>query len=52
MEGTGKFIVTAVGLNSQNGVIFKLLDAVGTEKATKKQAISGTIKLLCYCICI
>ena len=34
MEGSGKMVVTAVGPNSQTGIIFTLLGA-GEEKATE-----------------
>ena len=32
MEGSGKMVVTAVGLNSQSGIIFALLGAAGEDK--------------------
>ena len=32
MEGSGKMLVTAVGVNSQAGIIFTLLGATGEEK--------------------
>ena len=32
MEGSGKMIVTAVGLNSQSGIIFSLLGATASDK--------------------
>lgn len=32
MEGSGKMIVTAVGLHSQSGIIFSLLGATGIDK--------------------
>ena len=32
MEGSGKMLVTAVGVNSQAGIIFTLLGATGDEK--------------------
>lgn len=35
MEGSGKYMITAVGLNSQTGIIFSLLGAT-KEKKTKK----------------
>ncbi|XP_055504237.1 plasma membrane calcium-transporting ATPase 2 isoform X8 [Leucoraja erinacea] len=35
MEGSGKMVVTAVGVNSQTGIIFTLLGA-GTEEEEKK----------------
>jgi len=31
MEGSGKMVITAVGLNSQAGIIFALLAATGDE---------------------
>ena len=40
MEGSGKMLVTAVGINSQSGIIFALLGAADVEiekKATKSQ---------------
>lgn len=36
MEGSGNYLVTAVGLNSQTGIIFKLLGATKKEKKTSK----------------
>lgn len=54
MEGSGKMLVTAVGVNSQAGIIFALLGAAAEEdqkqkkemrkdakKARKKQSITG-----------
>ena len=38
MEGSGRFLVTAVGLNSQNGIIFALLGATEDEDEDKKKA--------------
>jgi Ca2+ transporting ATPase len=35
MEGTGTYLVTAVGLSSQTGIIFKLLGATKKEKKGK-----------------
>ena len=32
MEGSGKMVVTAVGLNSQSGIIFALLGATVDEQ--------------------
>jgi len=31
MEGSGQFLVTAVGINSQTGIIMKLLGATNEE---------------------
>lgn len=46
MEGSGKMIVTAVGVNSQAGIIFTLLGAAVDEqeqaiKKMKKGELSG-----------
>ena len=38
MEGSGKMVVTAVGINSQSGIILKLLGATKKEKKTKEQS--------------
>ena len=35
MEGSGKMVVTAVGVNSQAGIIFALLGAATEEKKSK-----------------
>ena len=35
MEGSGKMLVTAVGLNSQTGIIYQLLGAAKEEKQSK-----------------
>lgn len=36
MEGSGNYLVTAVGLNSQTGIIFKLLGTTKEKKKSKK----------------
>lgn len=36
MEGSGRMVVTAVGVNSQTGIIFTLLGA-NTEEEEKKE---------------
>ena len=43
MEGSGKVVVTAVGINSQAGIIFTLLGAVEDEasKEEKKRKKAG-----------
>ena len=43
MEGSGKVVVTAVGINSQAGIIFALLGAVeeSAAKEDKKRAKAG-----------
>lgn len=37
MEGSGKMVVTAVGVNSQAGIIFTLLGATDDEEGDKKE---------------
>ena len=37
MEGSGKMLVVAVGVNSQAGIIFTLLGATKEEKSPKKE---------------
>ena len=46
MEGSGKVVVTAVGINSQAGIIFALLGAVEgqADKEEKKRAKEGEIE--------
>ena len=42
MEGSGRMVVTAVGINSQAGIIFTLLGAaVDEQKADAKQRKKG-----------
>lgn len=42
MEGSGRMVVTAVGINSQAGIIFALLGAAQSEDdAQKKQMKKG-----------
>ncbi|NWZ60786.1 AT2B1 ATPase, partial [Pandion haliaetus] len=41
MEGSGKMVVTAVGVNSQSGIIFTLLGAGGEEEEEKKEKKGG-----------
>ena len=44
MEGSGRMVVTAVGINSQAGIIFTLLGAaVDEQKADAKQRKKGYI---------
>ncbi|XP_068450249.1 plasma membrane calcium-transporting ATPase 2 isoform X2 [Clinocottus analis] len=42
MEGSGRMLVTAVGVNSQTGIIFTLLGA-GTEEEEKKEKKGGAV---------
>lgn len=37
MEGSGRMVVTAVGVNSQTGIIFTLLGAGGEEEEKKEE---------------
>ena len=49
MEGTGKVIVTAVGVNSQAGIIFTLLGAVedaASEEDKKRQKKGNNVILI------
>lgn len=47
MEGSGKMIVTAVGVNSQAGIIFTLLGAAADEEhAEKKKKKKGFVILM------
>ena len=41
MEGSGKVLITAVGVNSQTGIIMTLLGATDTEKKEKKSDNKG-----------
>jgi folylpolyglutamate synthase/dihydropteroate synthase len=46
MEGSGKVLITAVGLNSQTGIIMTLLGASETTEVAEKSkniGIQGTI---------
>lgn len=46
MEGSGRMVVTAVGVNSQAGIIFALLGAAQNEDdAQKKQKKKGLCPL-------
>lgn len=49
MEGSGRMLVTAVGVNSQTGIIFTLLGAGDVEedgKEKKGKSSSGEIQHL------
>lgn len=37
MEGSGRMVVTAVGVNSQTGIIFTLLSTGGEEEEKKEK---------------
>ncbi|NXG26674.1 AT2B1 ATPase, partial [Grallaria varia] len=37
MEGSGRMVVTAVGVNSQSGIIFALLGAGGDEEEEEEE---------------
>lgn len=41
MEGSGRMVVTAVGINSQTGIIFTLLGANEGEEEEKKKKGKG-----------
>jgi hypothetical protein len=40
MEGSGKIVITAVGVNSQTGIIMTLLGATKAKAETRKPAPS------------
>lgn len=42
MEGSGRMLVTAVGVNSQTGIIFTLLGAGEVEDDGKEKKGEGT----------
>ncbi|XP_056381258.1 plasma membrane calcium-transporting ATPase 2 isoform X6 [Hyla sarda] len=42
MEGSGRMLVTAVGVNSQTGIIFTLLGASDTEDEKKDKKVGST----------
>lgn len=42
MEGSGKIVVTAVGINSQSGIIFALLGAAAEDEKEKPKKNKGT----------
>lgn len=55
MEGSGRMVVTAVGVNSQTGIIFTLLGA-GIEEEEKKEKkgtniISSNSQLIYNMLC-
>jgi len=47
MEGSGKMLVTAVGVNSQAGIIFALLGAAAEEdQKQKKEMRKGIVSTI------
>lgn len=51
MEGSGRMLVTAVGVNSQTGIIFTLLGA-GEEEEKKDKKGTNSPKVFSNNICI
>lgn len=53
MEGSGKMVVTAVGVNSQAGIIFTLLGAaVDEQEAEIRKMKKGEFEIIClFCFC-
>ena len=47
MEGSGKAVITAVGVNSQAGIIFALLGATDTDKKGAYRLSVRWFDLLC-----
>lgn len=49
MEGSGKMVVTAVGVNSQAGIIFTLLGAaVDQQEAEIRKMKKGEFVIVCF----
>ena len=48
MEGSGKMVVAAVGVNSQAGIIFALLGATQEDKNKAKNENEGEFKIRSY----
>ena len=44
MEGSGKMLVTAVGINSQTGIIMSLLGATDHDEKSKKDGDEAATK--------
>jgi Ca2+ transporting ATPase len=44
MEGSGRMVMTAVGVNSQTGIIFTLLGASEEEEEEKKKKGKGHLE--------
>ena len=42
MEGSGRMIVTAVGISSQSGIIMSLIHSTSSEKQTDENEIEGS----------
>ena len=47
MEGSGKMVVAAVGVNSQAGIIFALLGATQDEKKNNKESDGELVQFYC-----
>ena len=47
MEGSGKMIVVAVGINSQAGIIFALLGATQDSGTSKSKTTGNFSKITC-----
>ena len=49
MEGSGKAVITAVGINSQAGIIFALLQGAADAEQKKpagQSVVSGTVLMI------
>lgn len=51
MEGSGRMVVTAVGVNSQTGIIFTLLGAGGEEEEKKDKKGTNSPKIFSNNVC-
>jgi len=49
MEGSGKMVVTAVGVNSQAGIIFTLLGAAVDEQEAWSNGCGAYSSVLAHC---
>lgn len=55
MEGSGKMVVSAVGLNSQTGIIFTLLGTCNDDeekKVKKGESLTYFHSLVDYTLCV
>uniref|UniRef100_A0A6I8N1Q0 Calcium-transporting ATPase n=1 Tax=Ornithorhynchus anatinus TaxID=9258 RepID=A0A6I8N1Q0_ORNAN len=51
MEGSGRMVVSAVGVNSQTGIIFTLLGAGGEEEEKKDKKGNAVLSVFKCCVC-
>jgi len=51
MEGSGRMLVTAVGLNSQSGIIFALLGAAAADEQQQQQQQQHGVSFVHLFVC-